>query len=165
VSFASERGLCIVTNLSWRSKRVVRFYNGRGTAEQWIKAGKNAVKWTKAFLPHVQGQPGPLAVVRLGLQPGQLPAAAGLAETGATLVPDDAAGKADQDWGQGDAALQLRDVPTSGSGGDAELVRGDSQPHREMEKKVVVWQPAQDRSISRSRRIPLSAFSRSIIHR
>jgi hypothetical protein len=37
----------IVTNLMWRSKRVVRFYNGRGTAEQWIKEGKNAVKWTK----------------------------------------------------------------------------------------------------------------------
>ena len=26
---------------------VVKFYNGRGTAEQWIKEGKNAVKWTK----------------------------------------------------------------------------------------------------------------------
>jgi len=25
----------------------VRFYNGRGTAEQWIKEGKNAVKWTR----------------------------------------------------------------------------------------------------------------------
>jgi len=37
----------VVTNLSWRSKRVVRFYNGRGTAEQWIKEGKNAVNWTK----------------------------------------------------------------------------------------------------------------------
>ena len=37
----------IVTNLSWRSKNVVQFYNGRGTAEQWIKEGKNAVKWTK----------------------------------------------------------------------------------------------------------------------
>jgi hypothetical protein len=37
----------IVTNSTWRSKRVVRFYNGRGTAEQWIKEGKNAVKWTK----------------------------------------------------------------------------------------------------------------------
>ena len=24
-----------------------KFYNGRGTAEQWIKEGKNAVKWTK----------------------------------------------------------------------------------------------------------------------
>ena len=37
----------IVTNLNKRSKNVVKFYNGRGTAEQWIKEGKNAVKWTK----------------------------------------------------------------------------------------------------------------------
>jgi hypothetical protein len=37
----------IVTNLKWHSKKVVRFYNRRGTAEQWIKEGKNAVKWTK----------------------------------------------------------------------------------------------------------------------
>jgi hypothetical protein len=37
----------IVTNLTWRSKRVVKFYNGRGTAEQCIKECKNAVKWTK----------------------------------------------------------------------------------------------------------------------
>jgi hypothetical protein len=37
----------IVTNLAQHSKNVVKFYNGRGTAEQWIKEGKNAVKWTK----------------------------------------------------------------------------------------------------------------------
>ena len=37
----------IVTIFSWRSKNVVKFYNGRGTAEQWIKEGKNAIKWTK----------------------------------------------------------------------------------------------------------------------
>ena len=37
----------IVTNLNRRSNNVVKFYNGRGTAEQWIKEGKNAVKWTK----------------------------------------------------------------------------------------------------------------------
>ncbi len=37
----------IVTNL-WRSApRVVQFYNGRGTAEQWIKEGKQALKWTR----------------------------------------------------------------------------------------------------------------------
>ena len=27
-------------------ERVVAFYNGRGTAEQWIREGKNALKWT-----------------------------------------------------------------------------------------------------------------------
>src|SRR5271166_1766807 len=37
----------IVTNLTRSAKRVVRFYNQRGTAEQWIKEGKNAVKWTR----------------------------------------------------------------------------------------------------------------------
>jgi hypothetical protein len=37
----------IVTNLNKHSKNVVRFYNGRGTAEQWIKEGKNAIQWTK----------------------------------------------------------------------------------------------------------------------
>jgi hypothetical protein len=37
----------LVTNLKGRAKQVVRFYNRRGTAEQWVKEGKNAVKWTK----------------------------------------------------------------------------------------------------------------------
>ncbi len=37
----------IVTNLGGRAKRVVHFYNGRGTAEQWIKEGKHAVCWTR----------------------------------------------------------------------------------------------------------------------
>lgn len=37
----------LVTNLSRSSERVVVFYNGRGTAEQWIKEGKNAMKWTR----------------------------------------------------------------------------------------------------------------------
>jgi hypothetical protein len=37
----------IVTNLRRSTHRVVKFYNGRGTTEQWIKEGKNAVKWTR----------------------------------------------------------------------------------------------------------------------
>ena len=37
----------IVTNLSRPAKRVVAFYNQRGTAEQHIKEGKNAIKWTR----------------------------------------------------------------------------------------------------------------------
>ncbi|MGA2615776.1 MAG: IS1380 family transposase [Spirochaetia bacterium] len=37
----------IVTNLHWSEKSVVGFYNHRGTAEQWIKEGKNAVRWTR----------------------------------------------------------------------------------------------------------------------
>ena len=36
-----------VTNLSRPAERVTAFYNHRGTAEQWIKEGKNAIKWTR----------------------------------------------------------------------------------------------------------------------
>jgi Transposase DDE domain group 1 len=46
----------IVTNLSRPAERVVKFYNGRGTAEQWIKEGKQALRWTRlschAFRPN-----------------------------------------------------------------------------------------------------------------
>ncbi|MBI3695819.1 MAG: transposase, partial [Acidobacteria bacterium] len=37
----------IVTNLSLPSRALVRFYNRRGTAEQWIKEGKQATHWTR----------------------------------------------------------------------------------------------------------------------
>jgi len=37
----------IVTNLETDSRAVVRFYNKRGTARQWIKEGKQAVKMTR----------------------------------------------------------------------------------------------------------------------
>ena len=37
----------IVTNLAASSRAVVRFYNKRGTAEQWIKEGKQAGAMTR----------------------------------------------------------------------------------------------------------------------
>jgi len=37
----------IVTNLTGSPKQVTRFYNQRGTAEQWIKEGKYAIRWTR----------------------------------------------------------------------------------------------------------------------
>jgi hypothetical protein len=37
----------VATNRRRSPKRVVKFYNGRGTAEQWIKEGENALKWTR----------------------------------------------------------------------------------------------------------------------
>ena len=41
----------IVTNLSRPAERITKFYNGRGTAEQYIKEGKNAINWTRIVLP------------------------------------------------------------------------------------------------------------------
>jgi hypothetical protein len=37
----------IVTNLELPGQAMVRFYNKRGTTEQWIKEGKQAVKMTR----------------------------------------------------------------------------------------------------------------------
>jgi Transposase DDE domain group 1 len=37
----------LVTNLGRPPERVVAFYNQRGTAEQWIREGKTAVRWTR----------------------------------------------------------------------------------------------------------------------
>jgi hypothetical protein len=37
----------VVTNLLRPTESVIGFYNQRGTAEQWIKEGKNAMKWTR----------------------------------------------------------------------------------------------------------------------
>ena len=39
--------LDIVSNMTLPSRSVVRFYNKRGTAEQWIKEGKQATHWTR----------------------------------------------------------------------------------------------------------------------
>jgi DDE family transposase len=37
----------IVTNLARSAEGIVAFYNKRGTCEQYIKEGKNAIKWTR----------------------------------------------------------------------------------------------------------------------
>jgi hypothetical protein len=37
----------IVTNLAGDPRSAVEFYNQRGTAEQWIKEGKHALRWTR----------------------------------------------------------------------------------------------------------------------
>ena len=37
----------IVTSMVLPSRSIVRFYNKRGTAEQWIKEGKQATHWTR----------------------------------------------------------------------------------------------------------------------
>ncbi len=66
-----------LTNLRRSAKRVVAFYNGRGTAEQWIKEGKHAVKWTRLTCTTFRANAVRLQTARAGLQPRQLPPHAG----------------------------------------------------------------------------------------
>src|SRR3989454_12110785 len=45
----------ILTNLTLPRRAVVRFYNKRGTAGQWIKEGKLAVNWTRLSCHRFRG--------------------------------------------------------------------------------------------------------------
>jgi hypothetical protein len=47
LTFCSSQKWGCFTNLRWKHSNVVKFYNKRGTAEQWIKEGKYALKWTR----------------------------------------------------------------------------------------------------------------------
>ena len=83
----------IVTNMARPAERVVAFYNQRGTAEQHIREGKNAVKWTR--LPAGRSeQCGAAPAARPRLQPGQLHAHLGTAGGGRALVAYDPAREA-----------------------------------------------------------------------
>ena len=86
----------IVTNLSYPTIGIVRFYNGRGTAEQWIKEGKYALNWTRLSChKFVANQ------VRLAL-PGQLHEEISLTGGDEALVADQSSDQADQDrWAVG----------------------------------------------------------------
>ena len=45
----------IVTNTQLKNRKVIRFYNQRGKAEQWIKEGKQAVKMTRLSCHRFKG--------------------------------------------------------------------------------------------------------------
>ena len=99
----------IVTNMTAGPEGVVRFYNGRGTAEQWIGREVRA-ELDSAVVPSVRGQPGASVSVRPGVQPWELPSAAVSAQGGQTLVAAERAGQADQDgrpFGAARAAVDL----------------------------------------------------------
>ena len=58
----------IVTNLETTGRSVVRFYNKRGTAEQWIKEGKQAVEMTRLSCHRFRSNQARLALSLLDLQ-------------------------------------------------------------------------------------------------
>ena len=87
----------IVTSMSLPSRSVVRFYNKRGTAEQWIKEGKQATHWTRLSCHRFRSQRSAVATERAGLQPGQSLAAAGASAANQELVADELATQVDED--------------------------------------------------------------------
>ena len=107
----------IVTNLSRPAERVIAFYNQRGTAEQYIKEGKNAINWTRLSCHGFRNNEVASSAARLGIQLGQLPAHARLARRSGPLVADHLTREADQDWSEGRAPQPLHHFPDGGSGG------------------------------------------------
>jgi hypothetical protein len=70
----------IVTNLETPSRAVVRFYNKRWTAEQWIKEGEAGRQDDPPFLSSFSLEPSTAGAEPAGLQPGEFVAAYGFAE-------------------------------------------------------------------------------------
>ena len=121
----------IVTNMTAGPEGVVRFYNGRGTAEQWIKEGKYA--WPEldsAVVPSVRGQPGASVSVRPGVQPWELPSPAVSAQGGHALVAAERAGQADQDGRPSGASRAAIDLSVVRGVGSSTVVPGSVGSYR-----------------------------------
>ena len=90
----------IVTNMSRPAERVVAFYNKRGTAEQWIKEGKGAIKRTRLSCRTFAANAVRLQLHALAYNLGNfLRTLAAGADQGLVAVEPER--EADQDWRQG----------------------------------------------------------------
>ena len=119
----------IVTNLNKRCKNVVKFYNGRGTAEQWIKEGNNAVKWTKLSCGTFKDNQTRLQLFTLAYNLANVLWRLALPRDVKHWSLTNATRETRQDRSEGDAALEILDVSTCRSGCDVQVIRNDSRPH------------------------------------
>ena len=116
----------IVTNLETPSRAVVRFYNKRGTAEQWIKEGKQAVKMTRSLLPSVSLEPSRAGAEPADLQPGEFVTAAGVARRDRELVAHQLAATTGEDRRTSGQTCALLLAIAGRMTSDAAAVRGDA---------------------------------------
>jgi hypothetical protein len=122
----------VVTNLFRPAERVVAFYNQRGTAEQWIKEGKNAVRWTRLSCRRFRHNAVRLQLHALAYNLGNF-LRTGLARCRRAVVADDAPAEAGQDRREDRAPRTLRHV-SDGRGRD---------PPRPVRRHHAPYRPAQ----------------------
>ena len=120
----------IVTNMTAGPEGVVRFYNGRGTAEQWIKEGKYALNWTRLSCHRFVANRVRLSSVHSGVQPWELPSPAVSAQGGQALVAAECAGQTDQDGRPSGAALPAIDLPVVRGVASSTVVPGSAGSYR-----------------------------------
>ena len=86
-----------MTNLRWKSSNIVKFYNKRGTAEQWIKEGKYALKWTRLSCHDFDDNQVRLQLFALAYNIGNFLEVFSITQIDKRLVATNDAGKASQD--------------------------------------------------------------------
>jgi Transposase DDE domain group 1 len=87
----------VVTNLETPNGVVVQFYNKRGTAEQWIKEGKQAVKMTRLSCHRFRSNQVRLAPTCWPTTCGECVAATGVAQANRELVAHEFAATTGED--------------------------------------------------------------------
>ena len=113
----------IVTNMALPSRSVVRFYNKRGTAEQWIKEGKQATQLDAVVVPSFSGERSAPATERPGVQPGQSLAPARPAATDHALVAHESPAAVGENRRPAGEACQVLLAPAGGRASDPAAVR------------------------------------------
>jgi hypothetical protein len=119
----------IVTNLARPAERVVAFYNQRGTAEQWIKEGKGAIKWTRLSCRTFAANAVRLQLHALAYNLGNFMRTLAMPKAGGAVVTDQPARKAGQDRREGRQPRALRDLPDGRGRGTAADVCGNPDAH------------------------------------
>ena len=125
----------IVTNLKRPAKRVSKFYNGRGTAEQWIRrasmrcAGRGCPATPSATTPCGSSSTPWPTTSPTSYAPWRC-------RRRSTMVADDAAREAGQDRRPHRAPRSLRRLPAGRGGGAAGAVRRDPAPDRPAQAKA-----------------------------
>jgi hypothetical protein len=107
----------IVTNLRRLAKKVLAFYNRRGTAEQWIKEGKQAIKWTRLSC--------------VSFRANAVPAHPSVAQGDGAVVAHKPAGEGGEDRGEGRRPRPLPRLPDGRGGGAPGAVPGYPPSDRE----------------------------------
>jgi hypothetical protein len=87
----------LVTNPPFESEQVFGFYNQRGTAEQYIKEGKMALKWTRLSCKTMAQNEVRLQLHALAYNLGMFLQSTDLPRRGRHLVADELADASDQD--------------------------------------------------------------------
>jgi len=133
----------IVTTLTGTNRAVVRFYNQRGTAEQWIKDA--------ALLPPLPGQRGPPAARGHCLQRRQSGASAGPAGRHPELVADEPPATPVQDRRTPHSTCAVLRASTGRKSLDRESLSADPPAHRGaevppdlIERTAPIWEQADD---------------------